>query len=87
MIQSYNQDMKINQIDYRFNAMEQYKESFIVVSDLYVRSCILEKESGGLCLLRFPEGGGIRVKRSRVFFKREEAEASLNEKNKRFYKT
>ena len=51
---------------------------FVTVSNCYVREAEVLSSSGGLCTLRFiNREGGTRVRESRLFTTKEEAEASI----------
>ena len=57
--------------------------AFIVESSLFVREVKIVKIAGGLVTLRFADSnGGVKLRESRLFPTKEEAEASLP-KNKR----
>lgn len=53
-------------------------KAYIVESNRWIREVEIRNVAGGMYLIRFPEtGGGIKVKESRLFAMREEAEKSL----------
>jgi hypothetical protein len=52
--------------------------AYIVVSNLTIREVKILKYAGGLYTVRFTNGdGGIKVRESRLFASREDAEGSL----------
>lgn len=61
--------------------------AYIVESNRIVREVTIVKHSGDFYIIRFGTNGGIRVRDSRLFASREDAEASLaeNRTNKRRY--
>jgi hypothetical protein len=57
--------------------------AFIVESNRIIREVEVIRCSGGFCMIRFKDsGGGIRVRTSRLYVTREEAEASLPGKSR-----
>ena len=58
--------------------------AYIVESGMSIREVQVERFSGGLYTVRFPEtGGGIQIRESRLFATKEEAEAVLPKKKPR----
>ena len=56
----------------------QIVKAYIVESNRWIREVEIRSTAGGMYLIRFPEtGGGIKVKESRLFATREEAEKGL----------
>lgn len=52
--------------------------AYIVESNRIIREVKIVRCSGGIFLVKFPDtGGGIQVKRHRLFATREEAESSI----------
>ena len=52
--------------------------AYIVESNRIIREVKIVRCSGGMFLVKFPDtGGGIKVKRHRLFATREEAESSI----------
>ena len=51
--------------------------AFLVESNRIIREVKVVNCSGGMYLIRFPNGGGIRVKEHRLFATEEEAKKSL----------
>ena len=47
---------------------------YIVVSNLFVKPVTVVKDEGEFCLVKFDDGGGARVRRSRLYETKEEAE-------------
>ena len=52
-------------------------KAFIVESNRTVREVTVIRHSGGMYLIRFAEGGGIQVRKHRLFSTQEEAAASI----------
>ena len=52
-------------------------KAFIVESNGTVREVNVIRHSGGMYLIRFAEGGGIQVRKHRLFSTQEEAAASI----------
>lgn len=53
-------------------------KAFIVESNRFLREVEIRSTAGGMYLIKFVDtGGGIKVKESRLFATREEAEKSL----------
>ncbi|MCM1096950.1 MAG: hypothetical protein NC427_02675 [Ruminococcus flavefaciens] len=55
-------------------------KAFIVESNHTVREVTVARRSGGMFLIKFPDGGGIQVREHRLFATREEAEAGIQGK-------
>ena len=59
--------------------------AFIVESSLFVREVKIVKMAGGLATLRFADSnGGVKLRESRLFPTKEEAEASIKKSRQRF---
>lgn len=59
----------------RFKAGDK---AFIVESNRFIREVEIRSTAGGMYLIKFTDtGGGIKVKESRLFATREDAEKSL----------
>lgn len=56
---------------------------YMVVSGLFIKQVTVVKEEGEFCLVRFEDGGGIRIRRSRLYETKEEAEQILPHKVKK----
>lgn len=57
--------------------------AFIVESNRIVREVEIKSVAGGMYLIRFKDsGGGIKVKEHRLFATREDAESSIQTKQK-----
>ena len=57
--------------------------AYIVESNRYVREVEIRRCSGGMFLVRFTDtGGGIQVKAHRLFATREEAEKSIEKRQR-----
>ena len=54
--------------------------AYFVESNYKVREVQILNTAGGLYLIKFDNGGGIRVKEHRLFSTKEEAEATLPKK-------
>ena len=55
--------------------------AYIVESGLFVREVTVVKVAGGFATLRFADGpGGVRLRESRLYMTKEEAEASMPKK-------
>ncbi len=54
--------------------------AYFVESNYKVREVQILNTAGGLYLIKFDNGGGIRVKEHRLFCTKEEAEATLPKK-------
>lgn len=54
--------------------------AFIVESNRIIREVQIKSCAGGMYLIKFEDGGGIKVKEHRLFSTKEEAEASLPKK-------
>lgn len=52
-------------------------KAYIVKNNRIVRQCIVIRESAGMHIIRFENGGGIQVKGHRLFSSQEEAENSV----------
>ena len=52
-------------------------KAYIVENNRIVRQCTVVRVSSGMHHIRFEKGGGIQVKRHRVFTSQEEAENSV----------
>lgn len=53
-------------------------KAFIVESNRFIREVEIRSTAGGMYLIKFADtGGGIKVKESRLFATREDAEKSL----------
>ena len=52
-------------------------KAYIVENNRIVRQCMVVRVSSGMHLIRFENGGGIQVKRHRLFTSQEEAENSV----------
>ena len=52
-------------------------KAYIVENNRVVRECTIARASGNLFVIRFVDGGGIQVKRHRLFTSQEEAENSV----------
>ena len=52
-------------------------KAYIVENNRIVRQCTVVRVSAGMHLIRFENGGGIQVKRHRLFTSQEEAENSV----------
>lgn len=58
--------------------------AYIVESNRIIRKVKIVRCSGGIFLVKFPDtGGGIQVKRHRLFATREEAENSIEKPEKK----
>lgn len=55
---------------------------FIIESNRFVTEAEVLRRSGDFYTIRFSSNGGIKVRRSRIFLSREEAEAQLPSKPK-----
>ena len=53
---------------------------YIVANGLTIEEAIVKRFSGGFYTIRFPSGGGIRLRESRLFASKEEAEKSITPK-------
>ena len=53
---------------------------FIIESNRVITEVIVTANRGDFCVLRFPSGGAIQLRRSRVFASKEEAEMQLPQK-------
>ena len=53
---------------------------YFVESNRKIREVQILNTAGGMYLIKFAEGGGIRVKEHRLFSTKEEAEATLPKK-------
>ncbi|MDO5390218.1 MAG: hypothetical protein Q4F24_03880 [Eubacteriales bacterium] len=59
-------------------------EAYIIESNRIIRKCTIVRKSGDLYIIRFENGGGIQVKRHRLFMSSEEAEKKIGlQMNKR----
>ena len=59
--------------------------AFIVESSLFVREVKIVKIVGGMVTLRFTDtNGGVKLRESRLFPTKEEAEASIKKSRQRF---
>ena len=56
---------------------------YIVVSNLFVKPVTVVKDEGEFCLVKFEDGGGARIRRSRLYETKEEAEQMLPRKGKK----
>lgn len=67
--------------------MQKYDKdasAYIVVSNQSIQEVKIVKYAGGMYTIRFiPDGGGMKVRESRLFPTSEEAEASLPEPQKK----
>mgnify|MGYP004658267837 FL=1 len=52
-------------------------KAYIVKNNRIVRQCTVIRESAGMHIIRFENGGGIQVKGHRLFSSQEEAENSV----------
>ena len=58
--------------------------AYIIESNRIIREVRIVRCSGGIFLVKFPDtGGGIQVKRHRLFATREEAENSITKPEKK----
>ena len=53
---------------------------FIIESNRIITKVIVTAERGDFCVLRLPSGGAIRLRKSRIFETKEEAELHLPKK-------
>lgn len=53
---------------------------FIIESNRIITKVIVTAERGDFCVLRLPSGGAIRLRKSRIFETKEEAEMQLPRK-------
>ncbi len=57
--------------------------AYIVESNRFIREVTVKSCAGGMYLIKFEDGGGIKVKEHRLFATKEDAEASMpNQKKK-----
>ncbi len=63
--------------------MREGSVAYIVESNRIIREVKIVRCSGGIFLVRFPDTGGIQVKRHRLFATREEAKSSIVKLEKR----
>jgi len=52
-------------------------KAYIIESNRIIRECTIVRKSGDLYIIRFENGGGIQVKRHRLFMSPEEAEEKI----------
>lgn len=53
---------------------------FIIESNRIITKVVVTAERGDFCVLRLPSGGAIRLRKSRIFDTKEEAEMQLPKK-------
>ena len=53
-------------------------KAYIVESNRIVRECTVVRPAGNLIIIRFENGGGIQVKKNRLFTTKEAAEESIS---------
>lgn len=53
---------------------------FIIESNRIITKVVVTAERGDFCVLRLPSGGAIRLRKSRIFETKEEAEMQLPKK-------
>ena len=53
-------------------------KAYIVESNRIVRECTVVRPAGNLIIIRFENGGGIRVNKNRLFATKEAAEESIS---------
>lgn len=51
---------------------------FIIESNRIITEVVVTANRGDFCVLRFPSGGAIQLRRSRIFASREDAEMQLS---------
>lgn len=51
--------------------------AYIVESNRFIRKVTIKSCAGGMYLIKFEDGGGIKVKEHRLFATKEDAEASI----------
>ena len=54
---------------------------YLIVSNRFIRPCIIVSQSRDFSTVKFTDGGGIRVRNSRLYKTRPEAEAALKKIN------
>ena len=60
------------------------EKAFIVESNRFIREVTVKSCAGGMYLIKFEDGGGIKAKEHRLFKTKEDAEASIpKEKSKK----
>lgn len=53
---------------------------FIIESNRIITEVVVTANRGDFCVLRFPSGGAIQLRKSRVFASKEDAEMQLQKK-------
>ena len=53
---------------------------FIIESNRVITEVVVTADRGDFCVLRFPSGGAIQLRKSRVFASREDAEMQIPKK-------
>lgn len=53
---------------------------FIIESNRVITEVVVTADRGGFCVLRFPSGGAIQLRKSRVFVSKEDAEMQIPRK-------
>ena len=53
---------------------------FIIESNRIITEVVVTADRGDFCVLRFPSGGAIQLRKSRVFASKEDAEMQLPKK-------
>ena len=56
---------------------------YVIVSGLFIRQVTVVRNEGEFCLVRFEDGGGVRIRRNRLYATKEEAEKELPHKVKK----
>lgn len=56
---------------------------YMIVSSLFIKQVTVVKDEGEFCLVKFEGGGGARIRRSRLYETKEEAEQMLPHKVKK----
>ena len=57
--------------------------AYIVESNRFIREVKIKSCAGGMYLIKFEDGGGIKVKEHRLFATKEDAEASIPKQPKK----
>ena len=57
--------------------------AYIVESNRFIRKVTIKSCAGGMYLIKFEDGGGIKVKEYRLFATKEDAEASIPKQPKK----
>lgn len=59
---------------------------YLIANKTRIKEAVILKISGEFCTIRFPNGGGIRIRSDRLYLSREEAEQSIIKSGRKIQK-